>query len=80
MRVGYTDVCCSEAGSVPLVLARFDWLSKKTHCVVTTSFISATKCKKISRYPDKNFPGNEKFKNPKFPVRIFREETLLRIC
>ena len=42
MRVGYTDVCCSEAGSVPLVLARFDWLSKKTHCVVTKSFISAT--------------------------------------
>ena len=38
-----------------------------------------TNVKIISRDPDKNFPGNGKFPNPKFPVPISREETLLTV-
>ena len=36
-----------------------------------------TNVQKNSRAPDTNFPGNEKFKNPKFPVPTSREETLV---
>ena len=35
-----------------------------------------TNVQKISRNPDINFPGNEKFQNPEFPVPTSREKTL----